>query len=228
MTKLVTALGALVTFAYFVAMYWLFGHRLNELQTMNLNDVGSFLGGVLGPITFLWLILGYIQQGIELKQNTKALELQAVELRNSVAHQGAMVEVARKQYEADSEALRHERAQFEKSKLPLFLSQNTGGTHSGDKHEYSCHFKNVGHAATKVAFSLNLPTKSMTKAQYPLWDFGEVKAINWAPDNWPLNSEAVITISFIDGLGRPGQENFKLVIEMRQHFPKAVVDKIET
>lgn len=58
---------------------------------MDLNEVGDFLAGAFGPVTILWLVLGFFQQGIELRQGTTALNLQATELRNSVVQQCEMV-----------------------------------------------------------------------------------------------------------------------------------------
>lgn len=53
----------------------------------HLNEWGDYLAGAFSPLAFFWLIMGYLQQGKELQQNTKALELQAQELQNSVAEQ---------------------------------------------------------------------------------------------------------------------------------------------
>jgi hypothetical protein len=55
--------------------------------------VGDFLAGAFGPIAIVWLVLGFIQQGEELKLNTAALKLQADELRQSVAQQRRLVEL---------------------------------------------------------------------------------------------------------------------------------------
>lgn len=56
--------------------------------------MGDFLAGIFAPVAFLWLILGYIQQGKQLEQNTRALEqqeqalqLQIEEMRESVRQQ---------------------------------------------------------------------------------------------------------------------------------------------
>ncbi len=60
----------------------------------SLNELGDALAGIVAPIAFLWLILGYIQQGKQLDQNTKALEqqeralqLQIDEMKESVKQQ---------------------------------------------------------------------------------------------------------------------------------------------
>lgn len=58
------------------------------------NEFGDFLAGAFAPLAFLWLVIGYAQQGEELQQNTaallqqeKALRLQASELKQSVQAQ---------------------------------------------------------------------------------------------------------------------------------------------
>lgn len=57
--------------------------NFDELKTLKLNEKGDFLAGIFSPLAFLWLVYGYLQQGQELKQNTKALKMQAEELRIS-------------------------------------------------------------------------------------------------------------------------------------------------
>ncbi len=57
---------------------------LNKLSTMPLNEFGDFLAGAFSPIAFMWLVIGYLMQGRELKQNTQALNIQAEELKNAV------------------------------------------------------------------------------------------------------------------------------------------------
>lgn len=56
------------------------------------NELGDFLAGVFAPLAFLFLYLGYKQQGRELQQNTQALNLQAKELQNSVEQQRLLAE----------------------------------------------------------------------------------------------------------------------------------------
>lgn len=48
---------------------------------MSLNEFGDFLAGTSASLAFLWLVFGYLQQGDELKQSNRTLELQVEELR---------------------------------------------------------------------------------------------------------------------------------------------------
>ena len=56
------------------------------------NEWGDYFAGIFAPLAFLWLVLGYLQQGEELR-------LQAEELRNSVEQQAEIARVARDQLE---------------------------------------------------------------------------------------------------------------------------------
>jgi hypothetical protein len=91
MGRVLAIIGIALTVVYALFAWWLVGDRIQTLQTMDLNEVGDFLAGAFGPVTILWLVLGFFQQGIELRQGTTALNLQAAELRNSVAQQCEMV-----------------------------------------------------------------------------------------------------------------------------------------
>jgi hypothetical protein len=66
-------------------------------KAMELNELGDFLAGSFSPLAFLFLYLGYKQQGTELKQNTNALKLQAEELKNSVEQQTELVKTAKEE-----------------------------------------------------------------------------------------------------------------------------------
>jgi hypothetical protein len=61
--------------------------RGGELISLPLNELGDFAAGVFGPIAFLWLVLGYRQQGRELNISSNALTAQVEELKNTVEYQ---------------------------------------------------------------------------------------------------------------------------------------------
>jgi len=70
-----------------------------ELKEKDLNEIGDFLAGAFGPVAFLWLVIGYLQQGKELKNSSEALKRQADELSATVEQHKEMVGTAKKQYE---------------------------------------------------------------------------------------------------------------------------------
>jgi hypothetical protein len=87
---------------------------------LKLNELGDFLAGSFGPIAFLWLVLGFLQQGRELKLSTDALHLQAQELKHSVEQQSIMADAAVKQIEAASQALDLQRQDAERAVMADF------------------------------------------------------------------------------------------------------------
>lgn len=70
---------------------------LDKMRKLTPNEWGDFFAGFFAPLVFLWLIFGYYQQGKELQQNTKALNLQAEELKNSVEQQEELVKATREE-----------------------------------------------------------------------------------------------------------------------------------
>ncbi|MDD1959012.1 hypothetical protein NP534_02740 [Pseudomonas sp. 39004] len=88
--------GVVLTFVYAAFMYWAVGEKISALKAMELNAVGDFMAGVFSPLAFLWLVLGFVQQGFELRISSDALILQAKELKASVVQQTELA-VATKQ-----------------------------------------------------------------------------------------------------------------------------------
>lgn len=77
---------------------WVFCQWINS--DLALNEQGDFFAGFVSPIAILWLVLGYLQQGKELRLNTQALELQIKELNDSVKQQSIIATVALAEYES--------------------------------------------------------------------------------------------------------------------------------
>lgn len=108
--------ACILTLAWFLLMLILINNQLLS-ERLDLNEWGDFLAGFCSPVAFLWLALGYFQQGKEIRQNTEmlklqaqelkssneALRLQAVELKNSVEQQQALVNLTREQMEHDKD-----------------------------------------------------------------------------------------------------------------------------
>ena len=75
MNKKSLIFGIVVTLVWLVIIILIF--ILSNLKPLlSLNELGDFLAGIFAPVAFFWLILGYIQQGKQLEQNTQALEQQ--------------------------------------------------------------------------------------------------------------------------------------------------------
>ncbi len=99
--------------------------RWQELFELKLNELGDLLAGVFGPAAFMWLILGYRQQGMELKNSSEALKHQVTELQKSFQLQR---EIAWKNDRALDPILTLEYlgSNWDESDLTFFSIENTG------------------------------------------------------------------------------------------------------
>ena len=97
-TSCLTVFGISLTVLYISSVLWfLLRLRLGDFHNLSLNELGDFSAGILSPLAIFWLVLGFFQQGIELRNSVKALEFQAEELRYSVAAQRQVAEASTSQ-----------------------------------------------------------------------------------------------------------------------------------
>ena len=115
-----TRFGVIVSVGYVLLIIALRWDSFPNLRDMPLNEFGDFFAGVFGPLTLFWLILGYVQQQKELKQNTNALELQAEEFKKSVEQHKELVAATREQVQADIQSLKMEEMRAHRAALPDF------------------------------------------------------------------------------------------------------------
>lgn len=153
MARLLTFIGVLVTILYSVFIYCLINHQLDKFGTLPLNELGDFLAGVFGPLAIFWLILGFLQQGKELQQSTKALELQAKELKNSVEQQKGLVN-------ATKEQITEIRRASIRPNLEIYLQSNVASMQLMD-----LHLENTGPGTAKnIKFTFSGGNSSELKA----------------------------------------------------------------
>ncbi|GHD63910.1 hypothetical protein [Jeongeupia chitinilytica] len=144
------------------SLLWIVGGVLlacSSLATrpVTLDGWGNVLAGFFSPVAFLWLVLGYIQQGQELRQNSEALRLQAEELRNTVEQQRIMSETQQQQLLHEQQqaelAAREKRA----ASRPNFQIRFISG--SGDNSGFYADFTivNRGSGAAEVRVSTDVP-----------------------------------------------------------------------
>ncbi|MBS8271150.1 hypothetical protein C6W88_10135 [Halomonas litopenaei] len=146
--------GIAVTFCYSSIIVFLRWGDLYLLKTMPLNEVGDFLAGVFGPLMLFWLIVGYIQQQKEFRQNTEVLRLQADELKKSVEQHRQMVAVTREQVEAEIKALAIEESRMRRESQPSFsITQAYRKSISSGRKTFVIKVENNGRPASNVNFS---------------------------------------------------------------------------
>lgn len=142
-------LGVLASALWVSAMGVLAWFRSGDLAGLSLNEWGDFFAGAFAPLAFLWLVLGYMQQGEELRMSTRALEQQARELKESADQQRQLVEVTRQQVESEREAFRVEQSRREFELSPI-IDLIGAGASLGETNSYSIEIANTGHHAKDV------------------------------------------------------------------------------
>ena len=199
-----TRTASIVSVLWLVAAVGLLLSDPTRTSGMSPNEWGDYFAGVFAPLAFLWLVLGYMQQGEELRLSTEALRLQADELRHSVEQQRALVEVSRQQVEAEREALAHERRLREDLSLPKFaFRQGGGGFSGGGRSSYRFTLSNSGHAATDVALVGRYSDGSSTEfLDFPLFEKGAQHELRIERESPLPIAAGQMRLEYTDGLGR--------------------------
>lgn len=122
--------------------YYLFSNRINPL-TLSADQFGNFAAGSLAPIGIVWIVLGFLLQGDELKNSVDAL-------RQSVEQQGNLVDLTRKQLEHQIEALQESRSEKYYASLPILKLIAAGGSRSGPRFKSNIEIHNFGAECTEV------------------------------------------------------------------------------
>ena len=198
MTKL-SIFGVVITLIYLSTLAILGYANWDEFAVLNPNEWGDFLAGTLGPLAIFWLILGFFQQGIELRHSVAALKLQAEELKNSVEQQQAMVRITEEQLNLDIQLRDQENESVAQRSLPFFQvseDPNKGAPPLGTFEYGTYRLKNLGAHAKRV----ELVTNS---------DKGYVNPNHF--DNFPQNETREISVN--SGHGKFGGGTFTLTCE---------------
>ena len=154
--------GAVMSIVWLAAGIYLMNFTTERAAALEPNDWGDVFAGLFAPVAFLWLVLGFIQQGRELQFSTQALRLQARELnlqarelRNSVEQQKALVKVATDQLKTDLEDAKQrqkEREQESQPRLVLRAGGNSGGP-DGSTYEFVLSNHRAAALNTRVVIS---------------------------------------------------------------------------
>lgn len=139
-----------ITILWVIYIYYLCKEL--ELPTQ-LNAVGDFLAGAFAPLAFLWLVFGFYQQGQGLKQNSKALKMQAIELKKTTRALELQVDEQRKLLKTSEEQIKINNEKnifdqfYQKKQLqPFFHLSNI---------EVNCEYSNETFNSMLVKFKLS-------------------------------------------------------------------------
>ncbi len=167
MAKKLEFWGILCTVVYLLVIATTVAFKFDSFVKLELNALGDFLAGAFGPIAFLWLVLGFLQQGRELKLSTDALQLQAQELKNSVEQQSIMASAAIKQIEAAQRAFTIQQAEAERAISADFgatIGYKTGGRRPNTAIN-KFYLENSGNSADQVIVTFDPPFDQLSKVE---------------------------------------------------------------
>ncbi|EGR4303545.1 hypothetical protein Q8V56_003615 [Vibrio cholerae] len=211
-----TKFGVIITALYIALILLLRWGSLPDLATMPLNEFGDFFAGVFGPLMLFWLILGYIQQQSELQQNTKALELQAEELKKSVEQHKELVKATREQVQADLKALEIEEIRAMREAHPNFSITGAGwSSMSGAKVTYQINLINSGRPASSVSFSTVPEIEEINpKSVVHYFNEGQRHTLQWDTEkSGKAPSELKLIISCKDANTSSYNKMFDLILD---------------
>jgi len=201
MIRILTLFGVSFTSIYLVALWWLTGGRLESLTTLQLNEVGDFLAGAFGPLAILWLVLGFFQQGMELRQSTEALQLQGQELKNSVEQQKRMAELSLEALKLEQSNRLDQEKRFRASLKPILTVESDSPTFLAGRYVLECRIINDGAQIFSLEFYLKYGGSDNFQAVYRTLERGQSAMVNvtWDPDSLEERLDLKINYTELDG-----------------------------
>lgn len=181
---------------------------LNWVSFLSLkpNEWGDFLAGSFGPLAIFWLVLGFFQQGQELR-------LQVKELALSVEQQKESVSVTRDALDHDQLLQREKEQARIKSIQPSFSIIASGGSQQGGhngKITNTVTVTNTRSSASNVSLVFQPPVHAGGLNFKPFWSKGEdVRlSIQFEPTGPPEKRELRISYTDTDGQSHSLYYNF--------------------
>lgn len=182
--------------------------NFSVFSSLQPNSIADFVGGACAPLAFLWLVLGFFQQGEELRNSADALWLQGRELQNSVEQQRDLVEVTKKQLALESENLRAQNIDFARRAQPIIqVRPHTRTVESGGSVIQSFTVTNLGKQATDL--HVDLDGQRLMERSYLRSD----GFFTFDIDITGLSSKCIeAKVGYIDDRNLPGSRTFGIEI----------------
>lgn len=150
-------------------------------------------------------MLGYLQQGEELKQNTEALNLQIREFKASVEQQQALVEATLLQHEFEISRDRVQRRTLFLAKQPNFLLEVEYESLRENEVEWTLILTNIGFRCTNVDVNVDEGV-----ADGPLLSvLDQEESESWRALTPRSTGPFIVLISYVDGNGEPQRQEIQ-------------------
>jgi hypothetical protein len=219
LTRKLHSLGGIITAVWLLTLGTYALIRWRDFAGLEPNAVGDFFAGAFAPLAFLWLVLGFFQQGEELRNSAqalrmqgeelrnsaKALRVQGEELRNSVEQQRELVAVTREQLKFDTELIKLQQEEIERSVQPVLEITSAGSTGSGQGNRlYHFEFSNYGKPCTDIRVVF-VPKRPAVK--FPKLDAGSSATFSIEVAHNERKAMA-LRVFYLDARLRAGKQEF--------------------
>lgn len=201
----------LVVSAAYIALLSVYAWAMRKVMwSMKPDEFATFLSGIFAPLAFLWLVLGFRQQGDELQNSARALYLQGEELRNSVEQQRQLVEVQRQQLVAEREAREAEDRHIREQSQPRLRLNGGGSIHSGGAGKYTFRLINVGPTCSDVVLAAE---EHDVQARSATLGVGSHVAIAVEHADKSDLAPFHVRVDYLDSQGHPGTARFRVPVK---------------
>jgi hypothetical protein len=201
--------GMAASSIYIIALVTYAIVQIKPMLQMNPDEFATFLSGIFAPLAFLWLVLGFRQQGDELQNSARALWLQGEELRNSVEQQRQLVQVSRDQLAAEVEDRKLAEVMADRNAQPILTMPSGGGQYQGERRTLTFHIHSAGPTCSDVRIFLDRVEEVV---RYPVLQNGESigfsKTFERSEDVVPLE----VMIRYVDLRGRGKYQLFHIPV----------------
>lgn len=229
-------IGFWLTLTYISAVVGFSIWDFSDVIAMKPNEWGDFLAGIFGPLALLWVVLGFLQQGSELRNSRDALLLQAKELRHSVDAQNNMADAAWTQVSIEKEYQAKLQNDERLANLPSFnLIIVNKWEKEEDKH-FVLRIENAGDLATSVKFEYSelKPTRvamfDENKSHDPKRFYPKDKCnINFVLGDYIEMVGNPILLKYRDKTGNPHSKKFEFIdldgeVAIASHLGQSLTD----
>lgn len=190
-----------------------------DVRSLSPNEFGDFLGGTFAPIAFLWLVLGFWQQGRELRNSAETLWLQMEELRNSVEQQRDLVSATRDLRETEMKIAEAREKEEHWIAQPVLKIEAAGGSTSVRDEGYKFRFSltNSGHGCNDLRVTVeNLDVLASGRFESGAEKFFHIVA------PFAEKRTHLCEVRWIDGRNREGLANYRITTHRDERYVERV------
>lgn len=204
---LIALLTIIPTFGYFG---WI------AIKPISLNELGDFLAGAFGPLAIFWLVLGFLQQGRELQNSIKVLELQTKELAESVEQQKQMVTVTEDSLEHNRLLYQHEKERRANALRPAFDIHYVASLGTIGYTSRNVTIQNTGASISDVDISIMDKDHSpLSNRKMTLFSNGKTEGIDFGTSSdtqYPLT----LKVSYKNGEDIPCEKKYQINVNSEE------------